>query len=145
VGHKLVDQAVAQARGLTASVGPVLAELLPHPLAVFRITDRVTGGGGVVRAVTAAVDLTAEGFVLLRDWELVVRLNAIITDRDPRRFRLQATTDPAQTAGRAEEARGWLSAHLRDLDPPFQVPEVTLTCLLLPGTRSAPDAPTTDE
>jgi superfamily II DNA or RNA helicase len=145
MGHKLVDQAVAQARGLTASVGPVLAELLPHPLAVFRITDRVTGGGGVVRAVTAAVDMTAGGFVLLRDWELVVRLNAIVTDRDPRRFRLQATTDPAETAGRAEEARGWLTAHLTDLDPPFQVPEVTLTCLLLPGTRSAPDAPATDE
>ncbi len=145
MGHKLVDQAVAQARGLTASVGPVLAELLPHPLAVFRITDRVTGRGGVVRAVTAAVDLTAEGFFLLRDWELVVRLNAIVTDRDPRRFRLQATTDPAQTAGRAEEARGWLTARLTDLDPPFQVPEVTLTCLLIPGTRSAPDAPAADE
>lgn len=145
VGHKLVDQAVAQARGLTASVGAVLADLLPNPLAVFRVTDRVTGGGGVVRAVTAAVDVTANGFVLVRDWELVVRLNAIITDRDPRRFRLQATTDPAETAVRAEEARVWLTAHLTDLDPPFQVPEVTLTCLLLPGTRSAPDAPATDE
>lgn len=145
MGHKLVDQAVAQARGLPASVGAVLAELLPHPLAVFRVTDRVTGGGGVVRAVTAAVDLTAEGFVLLRDWELVVRLNAIVTDRDPRRFRLQATTDPAETAGRAEEARRWLTAHLTALDPPFLVPEVTLTSLLLPGTRSAPDAPATDE
>jgi superfamily II DNA or RNA helicase len=140
IGHKLVDQAVAQARGLTASVAAVLAELLPHPLAVFRVTDRVTGGGGVVRAVTAAVYLTADGFVLLRDWELVVRLNAIVIDRDPRRFRLQATTDPAETASRAEEARGWLTANLSELDPPFQVPEVTLTCLLLPGTRSAPDA-----
>jgi hypothetical protein len=58
---------------------------------------------------------------------------------------LQATTDPAQTAGRAEEARVWLTAHLTALDPPFQVPEVTLTCLLLPGTRSATDAPTVDE
>lgn len=145
IGHKLVDQAVAQARGLTASVGPVLAELLPNPLAVFSITDRLTGGGGVVRALTAAVELTVEGFVLLRDWELVVRLNAILTDRDPRRFRLQATTDPALTAGRADEARGWLAACLTELDPPFQVPEVTLTCLLLPGTRSDQDAPTTDE
>lgn len=72
VRHKLVDQAVAQAHGQTASVGAVLAELLPHPLAVFRITDRVTGGGGVVRAVTAAVELTADGFVLVRVWELVV-------------------------------------------------------------------------
>lgn len=145
VGHKLVDQAVAQARGLTASVGAVLAELLPHPLAVFRITDRVTGGGGVVRAVTAAVNMTADGFALLRDWELVVRLNEIVSDRDPRRYRLQATTDPAETAARAEEARVWLSNKLTDLDPPFQVPEVTLTCLLLPGVRSAPDAPATDE
>lgn len=145
IGHKLVDQAIAQARGLTASVGLVLVELLSHPLAVFRITDRVTGGGGVVRAVTAAVDMTAGGFILIRDWELVVRLNAIITDRDPRRFRLQATTNPAETAVLAEEARVWLTVHLTDLDLPFQVPEVTLTCLLLPGTRSAPDTPATDE
>ncbi|MCZ2344496.1 MAG: DEAD/DEAH box helicase family protein [Bacteroidales bacterium] len=144
-GHKLVDQAIAQARGQTASVGAIPAEWLPHPLAVFRITDRVTSGGGVVRAVTAAVDIQATEFVLVRDWELVVRLNTIISGRDPRRFGGRALTDPAEAATKTEDARGWLTTRLADLDLPFQVPEVTLACLLLPGTRSLSDTLTAEE
>lgn len=140
IGQRLVDQAVAQARALTASVAAVPTNVLPFSLYVFRVTDRVTSQGGVVRAVTAAVEVRPDGLSLLRDWELINRLNRILTDRDPRRFRVRSGIDPIEVHGEVEAARKWLVAGLPALDLPFQVPEVGLCCLLLPGERLLPGA-----
>ena len=49
VGHRLVDQALAQACGSTASVAAIPDTVLEFPLYVFSVTDRVTSTGGQVR------------------------------------------------------------------------------------------------
>ena len=135
VGHVLVDQSIVQARGLTASVAAVPSDLLPFPLYVFRITDRVTSQEGSIQAVTAAVEVTSDGNVRLRDGDLIERLNRILIERDPRRFRVQAIADPTVAAAEAEAARLWLTGELDVLDLPFQVPDTALIGLLLPGER----------
>ncbi len=138
VGHKVVDAAVAQARGLTAVAAGVPDDLLPAPLAVFRVTDRVTTGAGVVRAVTVGVSGASGDFTLVRDWELVRDLNRVL-GRDPRRHAVAAVADAAGVAAAVAEARGWLSARLGPLDLPFRYPELAVTCVLVPGPRVAAD------
>ena len=64
VGHRLVDQAITQARGLTGSVTTAPATVLAFPIYLFRITDRVTSQGGVVRAAAVAIEHRPDGFGL---------------------------------------------------------------------------------
>ncbi len=135
VGHRLVDQAINQARGLTGSVAAVPVAVIAFPTYVFRITDRVTSQGGVVRAVTAAVERRSDGFVLVRDWEVIDRLNRVLSERDPRRFRVQAAVDPAAIQADVDAARTWLATRLQELDLPFRVPELNICCLVLLGDR----------
>ena len=148
IGHKLVDQAVAQARSLTETVAGIPNTVLANRYFVFRVTDRVTSQGGVVRAVTVAVEAHPDGFRLLRDWELIQRLNGVLVERDPRRFRVRCHADPAQVREEVEAARKWLSQEIATLDLPFKVPEISVTALLIPAERTgsaSDDASTLEE
>jgi hypothetical protein len=136
VGHRLVDQAINQARALTSSVAAVPAAVISLPIYLFRITDRVTSQGGVVRGVTVAVERGPDGFVLVRDWETIGRLNQVLSERDPRRFRVQASVDPTAVRADVDAARTWLATRLQELDLPFRVPDVSICCLFLPGDRA---------
>ncbi len=138
VGHKVMDAAVAQARGLPAVAAGVPDDLLAAPLAVFRVTDRVTTGAGVVRAVTVGVSGAPGDFTRVRDWELVRDLNRVL-GRDPRRYAVAAVADAAGVAAAVAEARGWLSARLGPLDLPLRYPELALTCVLVPWPRVTAD------
>lgn len=135
VGHRLVDHAISQAKELTASVAAVPITVLAHPLYIYRITDRVTSQGGVVRAVIVAVESRGEDRILLRDSELIERLNRLLMERDPRRFQLQPAIEPTSVETDVERVRKWLTDRIGDLDHPFRVPEVTVICLLLPSER----------
>lgn len=137
VGHRLVDHAISQARELTGSVAAVPVTVLNCPLYVFRVTDRVTSQGSVVRAVIVAVESKAEGRILLRDWELVERLNNILRERDPRRYQVKSTADPTFVQADVEMARKWIASQIGDLDLPFRVPEVNVACLFLNSERVA--------
>jgi ERCC4-related helicase len=139
VGHRLVDQALTQACGVAASAAAVPDAVLEFPLYVFRVTDRVTSGGGQVRSVTAAVESRPNGYVLVRDWELVLHLNQILAGRDPRRFRARAAVDPEVVRRDVEDARRWLEGLLSELDVPFRVPAVNFSCLLIPSRKTVPD------
>ncbi len=61
VGHRLVDQAITQARKLTSTVTVAPATVVAFPIYLFRITDRVTSQGGVVRAVAVAIEHRPDG------------------------------------------------------------------------------------
>ena len=100
VGHRLVDQALAQACGSVASVAAVPDTVLEFSLYVYSVTDRVTSSARQVRFVTAAVEVRPDGYVLLRDSELILRLNQILATRDPRRFKGRPPADIDATAPR---------------------------------------------
>jgi superfamily II DNA or RNA helicase len=145
VGHRLVDQALAQACASPASVAAVPDVVLELPLYVFRLTDRVTSGGGQVRAVTVAIETGQGGYTLLRDWELVVRLNKILAARDPRRFKGRPAVDPDEVHRDVDAASGWLTNRLSELDLPFRVPTINCCCLLIPTRRIASDVDSTEQ
>jgi superfamily II DNA or RNA helicase len=144
VGHRLVDQALAQACASAASAAAIPDSVLELPLYIFRVMDRVTSGGGQVRAVTAAVEPRPNSYVLIRDWELVLRLNQVLAGRDPRRFRGRAAVDPHAVRRDVEAAGRWLEEHLPELDVPFRIPAVAFCCLLIPTPRAAPDTDSSD-
>jgi superfamily II DNA or RNA helicase len=138
VGHRLVDLAIAQARAVTSSVTVLPASIIDFPTYSFRVNDRVTSHGGVVRAVTVAVERRQDGFALVRDWELILRLNRVLSERDPRRFRLQAAIDSGAVQADVEEARAWVKEGLGGLDLPFRFPDVSVICVFLRGDAAQP-------
>lgn len=73
-GHKALEQALEEAVGRDVTVAALPSELLPHPLIVFRIRDRVTDSGRPQKALVAALEMTPEPS-LLQDWQLILRLN----------------------------------------------------------------------
>jgi uncharacterized protein YceK len=144
VGHRLVDQALAQACGSAASIAAVPDLVLEFPLYVFRVMDRVTSGGGQVRSATAAIEARPQGYALLRDWELILRLNQVLTARDPRRLKGGAPVNADAVRSDVETAGRWLADRLPELDLPFRVPVVIFCCLLLPSRKVVPDNDSSD-
>lgn len=69
VGHRAVDQALAQARELQASVTALKAGFLPADLYIYRISERVTDRPG--HRVTLVGRLHGSQPQWLRDWELL--------------------------------------------------------------------------
>ena len=135
--YRLVDQALAQACGSVASVAAVLDTVLEFSLYVYSVMDWALRSPGQVRYVTAGIEVRPDGFVLLRDSELILRLNQILATRDPRRFKGRALVDPDTVRQEVEAAGLWLTDRLSELDVPFRVPTVGCSCLLLPSRRSA--------
>lgn len=77
----------------------------------------------------------SDGYVLLRDWEVIGRLNRVLSESDPRRFRVQSAVDPVTIQADVDAARSWLATRVEELDLPFRVPELSIVCLLLLGER----------
>ena len=137
VGHRLVDRAIDEACGEAELVAAVPGELLAGQITVFKVGDRVTGRAGGSRAVVAAVESTPAGRTLLRDWELIKRLNAVVAARDLKRSPRGPVADPAAVRAECDIAARWLAERLGQLDHPFRVPEVTLCAAVVPATFGA--------
>lgn len=134
IGHPLVDVAVKQARGHSASVAPIPETLLSEPLLVFSISDRVTSSPLTVRRAIAGVRLAANGPPsLLRDWELLVALNGLVEKRSFRRDTESARppgVDDLQAA--CTEAQALVLRSLGYLELEYQAPEAQLLVALWP-------------
>jgi hypothetical protein len=128
VGHKVIDLAVTQARAFPGRLGFLPSSQLPVPLFVFRLSDRATGTSATVRASVVAIDDRPEGPVVLRDWELLRRLNALRVGRSP-----QTSTVPGERgAGRLAAAEACVRAAIPSLELPYRVPETELLGVLWP-------------
>jgi hypothetical protein len=88
-----------------------------------------------VRAVIVGIEPRSDGYALVRDWEVVERLNRVLAERDPRRFRVQAAVESATVQADVDGARTWLATRLDELDLPFRVPDLNICCLILQGDR----------
>ncbi len=136
VGHKVMDKALQQAKSGSACVSTLPADILPNPLFVFRLNDRITGTGATVRAVIAGVELdplNPAASILLPDWQLLNRLNSLTEARGGRR--VKTSPGPEQTepiSAAAAQAGGLLEAQLTRLDLPFRIPTIELWAILWP-------------
>jgi hypothetical protein len=135
VGHKVMNAALRQARESNAMVATMPVETLNRPLVVCRIRDKMTGEQRTVRSVILAVEI-AEGAtgtdVVLKDWELLERLNGLVGARG---FRGKSSVPPTDITG-VEQALGRSISLVRnkalELGLPFRFLEVEPIALLWP-------------
>ena len=130
VGLRVVDRAVRDAVELTEAVGTIRG--LDAPIFVFSVRDRITGSDGPVRAVVVAAQLGGEGaWTLIRDWELIKRLNPLA---DKPRSLVFTDAHPAyDVSDLMADARQYVVSQIDALELPFTLPIVESLACLVPG------------
>lgn len=131
VGTRLVDAAIRGA--LDRTEGVTMVPGLARPVAVVTVEEQLTGGGGAVRKIVFGAEQAVDGWSLVTDWELLLRLNDLLGQP----FALKARDDSAETvppasALWAQEAVMWFNERLPTLSLPLQAPRVELAAVLWP-------------
>lgn len=128
VGHKVIDLAVGQARAFRGRLAFVPAAQLPAPLFVFRLSDRATGTSTTLRGCVAGVEDRPGGPAMLRDWELLQRLNGLNVGRSP-----QGGAAPGEAgAARLAAVESFIRNAIPSLELPYHVPQADLVGVLWP-------------
>lgn len=141
IGHPIISLALKWAERREGRVATFPKSVLRYPLLVFRIEDSLTTRGGVISRVTVGVEVTEgePGMQLLRDWELLLRLNAVADGRGVRRPRSSSPPDNIDIV-RAVLERGqrFVEDKLPVLNLPYQVPQVSSLAVLWPIETMSP-------
>ena len=108
---------------------------LDAPIFVFSVRDRITGSDGPIRAVVVAAHSDGDGaWTLVRDWELMQRLNPLA---DKPRSLVFSDAHPAyDVADLMADARQYVVSQLDALELPFALPTVESLACLVPGEAS---------
>ena len=132
VGLRVVDRAVRDAVALSAAFATIRG--LEAPIFVFSVRDRITGADGAIRAVVVAAQSDADGnWSLIRDWELVQRLNPLA---DKPRSPVFTDADSAlDVSDLMASARQYVVSQIDALDLPFALPTVESLACLVPAER----------
>ena len=130
IGLRVVDRAVRDAVELTAAFATIRD--WDAPIFVFKVRDRITSSDGSLRAVIVAAQLDANGnWSLIRDWELIQRLNPLA---DKPRSPVFGDSVPAfDVSDLVESARRYVVSRIDALDLPFALPTVENLACLIPG------------
>jgi hypothetical protein len=144
VGHPIVNRALAQAETLTACATLIPAEMLSSSLLLFAVIDRITGQSSVVRQVVIGVEVDTSlerGFKMVRDQELLGKLNSIGSPYVLERLKVSAEQLPA-IQKEIQGSTDLLETRLSELQLPFEVPCVELIAFLgsskkTPATESS--------
>jgi SNF2 family DNA or RNA helicase len=141
VGHKVVNEALKQARKQTESAALLPSTLLDTPVFIYQVFDRVTGSTGPVKVAIVGVSSDMSGLQedsLFKDWELLELLNGIsmkpvirkqITDASG--ISIEAVHSCTRRATETMEKR------IATLGLPFTVPTYELTAILWPSSAEA--------
>ena len=125
VGHALMDRALGECSALDAAAAFVPG--LKAPLSILAVTDRVTDTGAAVRQIVVGVEWRGDDLTLLRDWEMLRRLNDTArpdTSNDPQGVRLPSGDWIDRTVA-------FVRSQLAELAPGMRQPEVHLRLMLL--------------
>jgi len=137
MGHRIVNKAISSALSLTVSVATVQKKLLKDPLFIFQIRDRITTEKGYVKKAIIGIkaDIESEDtFELLKDWELLERLNALSKGQGVRTAKASKPFEDIEYLQSAfEKALGYLENAIVDMDLPFSHPESMCIGLICPG------------
>ena len=134
VGLQVVDRAVRDAVALSAAFATIRG--LDAPIFVFKVRDRITGADAAIRAVVVAAQSGADGnWNLIRDWELVQRLNPLA---DKPRSDVFRDADPVlDVADLVESALEYVVSQIDALELPFALSIVESLACLVPGRAEA--------
>ena len=132
VGLRVVDRAVRDAVALSAAFATIRG--LDAPIFVFSVQDRITGSDGPIRAAVVAAQSGADrDWNLIRDWELVHRLNTL-ADK-PRSFVFSDAEPALDVSDLITSARQYVVSQIDALDLPFALPTVESLACLVPAER----------
>ncbi len=151
VGHKIVNQALNQAKNLSACVASVPAAILPHPLFIFRVYDRVTGGAGPVKTAVIGIGTQPDGAhesTFLKDWELLGLLNTVSQKQGLKRLKVTPAVEEVDLIkSHIEHANAEVQKHMEELSLPFKLPTEELIAILWPikGSQSVADEESIDQ
>lgn len=134
VGHKVVDQALKQAKGLEACVATLPVKILKEPLVIFQVKDRVTTEGRTVRHIVVGVQVdkgVQEPKGLLRDWQLLEVLNELSEESGMRRNKdISPAAQYVEIQESIKSAQRYVEEKLPSLDAPFAVPQSNVLAVL---------------
>ena len=137
VGLRVVDRAVSDALELTAAFAAIKG--LDAPIFVFTVRDRITGSDSSVRAVLVAAQSSGDGaWDLIRDWELIQRLNPF-ADR-PRSLTFTDARPTHDVVDLMGDAQAHVVSQIDALELPFELPVVENLACLVPGGAAAPES-----
>ncbi len=137
VGLRVVDRAVSDALDLRAAFAAIKG--LDAPIFVFTVRDRITGSDSSVRAVLVAAQSSGDGaWDLIRDWELIQRLNPF-ADR-PRSLTFTDARPTHDVVDMMGDAHAHVVSQIDSLELPFELPVVENLACLVPGGAAAPES-----
>jgi len=127
VGSRIFDVALDQACHLPDVYASLTQDPDKRTLLVFRCFDRVTGNAAQPKAIISGAVRDAEGFQILKDWQVLLMLNELANIVKP-----PAEADPAPNAvtpGDCEvlsQAEALMRENFPSLDLPFRQPDLEL-------------------
>jgi superfamily II DNA or RNA helicase len=129
IGHRLIDQAIAQAMDRSACIAGISDKILQYPIIIFRVIDRVTDPAKPDVIVGIRIQDTDKGD-MLKDWELLKYLNTLpLRNRD-----LQEKSQQPENTEKVKllinRAENLLKQRLSDLELDFRVPDIEITAVL---------------
>lgn len=129
VGHPLVDQAIAQAKGYVETFARIAG--MPATLVVYEAFDRITIGQGQVKRVLVGVKFENQNTFLLSDAEILLLLNELCITRQLKEDREISPLDTDRIQNCLREADAMIRKSISTLGLPFGAPE--FDCLAVLG------------
>ena len=111
---------------------------LDAPIFVFSVRDRITGSDSSIRSLVVAAQSSGDdAWELIRDWELIQRLNPL-ADR-PRSLAIADVRPTHDILDMMTDARAHVVSQLDVLELPFELPVVENLACLVPGAAPVPE------
>jgi superfamily II DNA or RNA helicase len=133
VGHAVFDKAILQAEEYEDCVCVVSTSNPCPPLALAKVFDRLTATGDTVSSVAFGFELTPQGVSLLKDWELLEKLNKLSFENCEEEAVNDLSFD--SIARFQDSIEDFLQNDSGQLETGFEVPESEILCIIWPVTR----------
>ncbi len=133
VGHVLVDLAINQALNIRDSICTVSNTDLKNTLYIIKVRDRVTDTGESIRFLVFGLMKQEDGWKILRDWELILKLNPIVMKYQYHRKKYVAKQDTDVYLREIKEAMDTFKTSAFHDQLPFKVPHVELIAMISSG------------
>lgn len=136
VGQRVFAHAIEYSLKLNTLITTLPISVLPEPVFVFRVYDRVTNSTGIVRTKILAIEwclASGKSKQVFLDWQLLKLLNEILESK--RVKRTEASEKPTETdivLRSLNSAKIEVNSSLEKLDLSFMVPEIEELAILWP-------------
>jgi superfamily II DNA or RNA helicase len=134
IGHRALDKAIEQSRNRISSIAVLPKEMLPNPLVIFRIRDRVTSDF-IKPSITIGVSVGSDekDSPLVMDWEVLKYLNDLPLRKEFMKQNSQPELEPNSYRLVMDSALSTVKSRMDSLDLGFRAPEPEFLAALFPS------------